>query len=66
MSNNYVSWVLYEKFRIEKLCRSGETFCFLDKRSLSVFKFTSASNLLFPYDLLIGPQPTFLECIIFL
>ena len=63
MSNKYVSWVLNEKFRIEKHCRSGETFCF-HKRLLSVFKFSASSNLLFPYDLLIGPQPTFLECIV--
>ena len=54
--------VLYEKFRIEK--QSGKTFCFLDKRLLWVFKFSASSNLLFPYDLLIGPQPTFLEYIV--
>ena len=44
---------------------SGETFCFLEKRWLSIFKFCASSNLLFFfYKLLIGPQPTFLECIV--
>ena len=41
---------------------SGETFCFLEKFLLSIFKFRALSNLLFSYELLIGPQPTFLEC----
>ena len=48
---------------------SGETFCFLEKRLLSICKFCASSNLLFFffYKLLIGPQPTFLECtVIFL
>ena len=36
---------------------TGETFCFLEKRLLS-------SNLSFSYELLIGPQPTSLECIV--
>ena len=43
---------------------SGETFCFLEKRMLSIFKFHTSSNLFFPYKLQIGPQPTFLECIV--
>ena len=39
---------------------SGETFCFLEKRLLSIFKFCASSHLLFFfYELLIGPQPTF-------
>ena len=47
---------------------SGETFCSLEKRLLSICKFCASSNLLFFfYKLLIGPQPTFLECtVIFL
>ena len=47
---------------------SGETFCFLEKRLLSICKFCASSNFLFFfYKLLIGPQPTFLECtVIFL
>ena len=43
---------------------SGERFCFLEKRMLSIFKFRTSSNLFFPYKLQIGPQPTFLECIV--
>ena len=46
---------------------SFETFCFLKKRFLSLFKFCALSNLLFFHELLTGPQPTFLECtVIFL
>ena len=45
---------------------STETCCFLAKRLLSIFKYCSSSNFLFFYELLIGPQPTFLECVIFL
>ena len=41
---------------------SGETFSFLEKFLLSIFKFRALSNLLFSYELLIDPQPTFLEC----
>ena len=48
VSNKYVSWV----------------FCFFEKRLLSIFKFCASSNLLLFYELLIGPQPTFLECIV--
>ena len=43
---------------------SGETFCFLEKRLLSICKFRASSNLLFFYELVIGSQPTFLECIV--
>ena len=43
---------------------SDETFCFLEKHLLSVFNFCVSSNLLFSHELLIGPQPTFLECIV--
>ena len=43
---------------------ASETFCFLEKRLLPIFKVCTSSNLLFSYGLLIGPQPTFLECII--
>ena len=46
---------------------STETCCFLAKRLLSIFKYCSSSTFLFFYELLIGAQPTFLECaIIFL
>ena len=41
---------------------SGEKFCFLEKYLLSIFKFCASSNLLFFYQLLIDPQPTFFEC----
>ena len=43
---------------------TDETFCFLDKRLLSIFTFFASSNLLFFYELLICPQQTFLECIV--
>ena len=36
---------------------TGETFCSLEKRLLSI-------NLSFSYESLIGPQPTSLECIV--
>ena len=46
---------------------SAETFFFLEKRLLPIFKFRPSSNLLSFYEMLIGPQPTFLECaVIFL
>ena len=40
---------------------SGETFCFLEEHLLSIFNFCASSNILFSYELLINPQPTFLE-----
>ena len=43
---------------------SGKSFCFLEKRILSIFKLCTSSNLLLFYELLIGPQPTFSECIV--
>ena len=44
---------------------SGETFALLKNVVLSMFKFCALSKLLFYYNLLlIGPQPTFLECIV--
>ena len=42
----------------------GRTLYFLEKRLLSLFKFCALSKLLFSYELLIGPLPTFLECIV--
>ena len=42
---------------------ASETFCFVEKRLLPIFKVCTSSNLLFFYGLLIGPQPSFLECI---
>ena len=43
---------------------SGETFRFLEKHLLSIFNFCVSSNILFSYELLISPQPTFLEFIV--
>ena len=43
----------------------GETICFLEKLSVSIFKFCALGNLLFFYEMLIGPQTTFLEFIVF-
>ena len=43
---------------------ASETFCFVEKRLLPIFRVCTSSNLLFFYGLLIGPQPTFLECIV--
>ena len=43
---------------------SGETFHFLKKCLLSIFKSCASSTLLFCYELLIGSQATFLECIV--
>ena len=40
---------------------SGEIFCFLGKRLLSIFKLCASSNFLFYNELLVGPQPPFLE-----
>ena len=53
--NKYVSWLL---------SFSGKSFYFLEKRILSIFKLCTSSNLLLFYELLIGPQPTFSECIV--
>ena len=47
-----------------RMMLSGETFFFLEKRLLSICKFRASSNLLFFYELGIGSQPTFLECIV--
>ena len=47
-----------------RMMLSGETFCFLQKRLLSICKFCASCNLLFFYELVIGSQPTFLECIV--
>ena len=35
---------------------TDETFCFLEKRLLSIYTFFASSNLLFFYELLIYPQ----------
>ena len=44
---------------------SGETFCFHEKRLLSIIKFCAVSNFnIVFYELLIGPQSTFLECFV--
>ena len=52
---------------LNRMMLSGVTFCFLEKRLLSLCKFCASSNLLFFYELVIGSQPTFLECtVIFL
>ena len=53
VSNKYFSWVLYVGFRMKK------------HRLLKCFAFLKTVNLLFFfYELVIGPQPTFLECIV--
>ena len=41
---------------------SGETFCFLEKRLLPIFKFVLSLTYCFFYEMLIGSQTTFLEC----
>ena len=63
VSKRYASWVLYAKFQIAKTL-FGETFCFTEKLLLSILNFCAMSNSLFFYELLIDPQPTFLECIV--
>ena len=39
----------------------GETFSFLEKCLLSIFKFCALSKLFFFYERLIGPRPAFSE-----
>ena len=64
MCQSYVSRALLKcKVSYRKIL-SGETLCFLEKRLLSLFKFCAFSKLLFSYELLIGPLPIFLECIV--
>ena len=64
LCQSYVSRALLKcKVSYRKIL-SGETLCFLEKRLLSLFKFCTMSKLLFSYELLIGPLPTFLECIL--
>ena len=60
-SNNWALGVMCKVSNRKTL--SGETFCFIEKHLLSVFKFCSSSKL-FYYELLIGRQPTFLEHIV--
>ena len=44
---------------------SGETFCFPEKRLLSILNLVlRVTYCFFLYELLIGRQPTFLECIV--
>ena len=47
----------------DKITACVKQLC-LAKHFLSKFKFCSSSNLLLFYELLIGPQPIFLECIV--
>ena len=64
LCQTYVSRALLKcKVSYRKIL-SGETLCFLEKRLLSLFKFCAFSKLLFSYELLIGPLPIFLECIV--
>ena len=64
LCQSYVSRALLKcKVSYRKIL-SGETLCFLEKRLLSLFKFCAFSKLLFSYELLIGPLPIFLECIV--
>ena len=60
-SNNWALGVMCKVLNRKTL--SGETFCFIEKHLLSVFKFCASSKL-FYYELLIGRQPTFLEHIV--
>ena len=59
----HVCWVLYVKFQKDKNCLEKH-FALLKNVCKSIIKFCDSSNLLFLYELLIGPQPTFLECIV--
>ena len=59
-NSKYVSWVLVSN----RKTLSSETFCFTEKCLLSIFNFSALSNLLLFCELLIGPQPTFLECVV--
>ena len=64
LCQTYVSRALLKCKVLYRKILSGETLCFLEKRLLSFFKFFAMSKLLFSYELLIGPLPTFLECIL--
>ena len=55
----YVSWELYVKFRIEKHCLVKH-FAFLKNVCYQYVNFVLRGT----YELLIGPQLTFLECIV--
>ena len=59
--NKYVFWA-YVKCRL--LIQSNEKFYFLENVCYQYFKFCTSSTVLFSYELLIGPQATFLECIV--
>ena len=43
---------------------SDETFCFPEKCLLSILNFKLRVTNCFFYELMIGPQPTFSECIV--
>ena len=64
LCQTYVSRALLKCKVLYRKILSGETLCFLEKRFLSLFKFCTMSKLLFSQELLIGPLPTFLECIL--
>ena len=64
LCQTYVSWVSLKCKVLNRKTLPGETLCFLEKRLLSLFKFSALSKWLFSYELLIGPLPTFLECIV--
>ena len=64
LCQTYVSGALLKCKVLYRKILSGETLCFLEKRLLSLLKFCAMSKLLFSYELLIGPLPTFLECIL--
>ena len=52
-------WLLGVKSKVSnRRTLSGWRFCFLKERLLSLFKFFASSNLLYFYQLRIGPQPT--------
>ena len=65
-AKKYVSWVLNVRFRMEKhLYCQVKYFAFLKSVKFpSIFKFYASSNLSFLYELLIGSQLNFSECIV--
>ena len=63
VSKRYASWVLYAKFQMEKNIVWWNILVYWKTLAINI-KFCAKSNSLFFYELLIDPQPTFLECIV--
>ena len=63
VSKRYASWVLYAKFQMEKNIVWWNILLYWKTLAINI-KFCAMSNSLFFYELLIDPQPTFLECIV--